>query len=243
MNDHPMRPSAIAFDVGGVLYYDQPFEVSWLQEVWNLVRCDTTWSDFGRAAARYFAMKARGCRDIGLLSPAGTHAWSTVRANWMRLAQPVDGMLELLASLAHDHQILIVANQPPESVDLLSKDHINADVVALDSLVGYSKPDPRLLAWALHRANIASTDTIVIGDSILNDERPATRLGCRPILFLTPDGWTTPAGVSPAVDDLYRNISATAIPPGRPVRGMAAPDEITAYIDTIFATTTTGGTR
>lgn len=211
---------AVAFDVGGVLYYDEPVELAWLQEVWRIVRENkVSWRTFVDATVEYFRAKRSGDDGASLFRPAGTEAWRTVRLRWAALAQPVAGMRELVGQVAEERKVLIVANQPPETAALLDQDGVPADLVALDSVVGFSKPDRRLLEWALREAGCTPRRTVVVGDSARNDMEPARLVGCVPVLFTPPPAWATPAGVDPEIDRLYRSLrKAPADPPSGALR-------------------------
>lgn len=226
---------AVAFDVGGVLYYDEPVEVAWLQEVWGIVRENkVSWRTFVDATVGYFRAKRSGDGGTSLFRPAGTEAWRTVRLRWAALAQPVAGMRELVGQVAEERKVLIVANQPPETAALLDQDGVPADLVALDSLVGFSKPDHRLLEWALREAGCEPHRTVVVGDSVRNDVEPARLVGCLPVLFEPPPAWITPASVDPEVDRLYRSLrSVPGEPPSRDpsARGHAHLNEVLLATD------------
>ncbi|HEY3281899.1 MAG TPA: HAD family hydrolase [Armatimonadota bacterium] len=103
---------------------------------------------------------------------------STAEA-YYRLGTPVAGAREVLEELSGRYSLGILANQRPEAHDWLRR-HDLADlfgVLGLSCDAGYSKPDPRLFAWALERAGCAPHEAVMVGDRPDNDIAPARRLG------------------------------------------------------------------
>ncbi|WP_441245236.1 HAD family hydrolase [Kitasatospora sp. McL0602] len=214
----PTKPLAsaaetIATDVGGVLYYDEPFELVWLQGVLELVgEADPTLTveQFTTEMRRFYLQRASATASPGLYSPAGAHAWTSVRRRWTDLAQLVPGAVAALATLAEQRPVCVVANQPPECEEVLrasgAAEHLA--LVALDTTVGIAKPDPGLLGWAIEQLGWNPTTTLMVGDRPDHDAAPAQRLGAHAALVTPPTGWSAPPGVDPALLAAYEKVRA-----------------------------------
>jgi FMN phosphatase YigB (HAD superfamily) len=206
-----MTARTLAVDVGGVLYYDEPFDLAWLQGVWELAREDDptlTMDAFLQAVRDFYQGRAPGSPPPSLFPPNGTKSWQDVRERWTSLVQPIPGAVDAFSYLAEEYEVCIVANQPPEcltALRVLGIEH-QVQLVALDSLVGYAKPDPRLLNWALDRLGWKPEDTVVVGDRIDHDAAPALTLGCSVAIINVDGGWSAPAGVDPEIVTVYREL-------------------------------------
>lgn len=210
---HGMTGRTLAVDVGGILYYDEPFELAWLQGVWELAQADNpalTMDSFLQAMRNFYQDRAPGTPPPSLFPPNGTKSWQRIRERWTSLIQPIPGAVDALSDLAGEYQVCIVANQPPECLAALRVLGIEQRVqlVALDSLVGYAKPDPRLFKWALDRLGWKPEHTTVVGDRTDHDAAPALALGCSVAIINVYSGWSAPAGVDPEIVTTYRELKA-----------------------------------
>lgn len=208
-----MTGRTLAVDVGGVLYYDEPFDLAWIQGVWELAREDDptlTMDAFLQAVRDFYQGRAPGSPPPSLFPPNGTKSWQDVRERWTSLVQPIPGALDTFSHLAEEYEVCIVANQPPECLAALRALGVEQQVqlVALDSLVGYAKPDPRLFEWALDRLSWKPEHTMVIGDRPDHDAAPALALGCSAAIVNVDNCWSTPAGVIPEIVTAYRGLKA-----------------------------------
>ncbi|MFJ7279796.1 HAD family hydrolase [Kitasatospora sp. NPDC098663] len=203
----------IATDVGGVLYYDEPFELAWLQGV--LERAGDadpalTIERFTAQMRRFYLRRASATASPGLYTPAGTHAWTDVRRRWADLAQPVPGAVDALAALAQHRPVCVVANQPPECEEVLrasgAAEHLA--LIALDTTVGIAKPDPGLLGWAIGQLGWNPATTLMVGDRPDHDAAPAQSLGAHAALVTPPTDWSAPPGTDPALATAYQEVRA-----------------------------------
>jgi HAD superfamily hydrolase (TIGR01549 family) len=218
-----MTARRLAVDVGGVLYYDEPFDLAWLQGVWELAREDDhtlTMDAFLQAARDFYQDRAPGTPQPSLFPPNGTKSWQSVRERWTSLVQPIPGAVDALGQLAGEYEVCIVANQPPECLAALRAVGVEHQVqlIALDSLIGYAKPDPRLFEWALDRLNWKPEQTVVVGDRTDHDAAPALALGCSAAIVNVDSGWSVPAGVDPEIVAAYRALKTDR---GRTTEGSA----------------------
>lgn len=208
-----MTARTLALDVGGVLYYDEPFALAWLQDVWDSARADDpalTMGAFQQAVRDFYRNRQQGAPSPSLYPPKGTRSWRSVRERWSTLVQPIPGAVHAVARLAENHELCIIANQPPECRaalrDLGVEQHVR--LVALDCLVGYAKPDPRLFQWALDHLGWRPEHTMIVGDRPDHDAAPARELGCSAAIVEVDDGWSVPDGVAPEIVTAYRQARA-----------------------------------
>ncbi|GAA2848159.1 hypothetical protein GCM10010517_05360 [Streptosporangium fragile] len=197
----------LALDVGGVIYYDEPFEVAWVQEVFDLARERDR--SFTLEDLRADLLSFHRNRDTGVFRrPLAHRAWLRVRDRWADLVQPIPGAVEAVRELAEHHAVCVVANQPRECLRALDRMDLTRlfSLVALDSLVGRAKPDPALLSFACSRLGWEPAGVLVVGNRVDHDVIPARSLGC-PVAFILPgDGWRVPAGVRPDVAEVHRAL-------------------------------------
>lgn len=205
---------AVALDVGGVIYYDEPFELAWLHGLHTLLSADDpsiTIGAFIEHAERFYL------DDATLLGspPQLAWSWSRVRRAWGELAQPIPGAMAAVTALAERTSTIVVANQPPECAAVLAAWGISGACAAvfLDSLVGVSKPDPALLGLAV--AHVGTTDgLLVVGNRVDHDVRPALELGCPVAFVLADSGYRPPPGIHPDLVAAYQRFrTARTVPP------------------------------
>lgn len=212
--------SAIALDVGGVIYYDEPFELAWLQGTFDLAVTgdpSITLRDFIEDTERfYLGENAPAERPSILGSPAADESWVRIRRAWRELAQEIPGSIAAVTGLALEIPTAVVANQPPECADVLADWGLTAVLrtVVLDCFEGVAKPDPRLLGLALTRLGIAPAELLVVGNRVDHDVAPALSLGCPAVFVLQEDGYRTPSGVHADIARAYRALRAIrTVPP------------------------------
>lgn len=107
----------------------------------------------------------------------------------MRAPRPygmlLDGIEGVLRDLHADFALGVIANQHPPVAEALRDYGLSPlfNVVALDEVVGISKPDPRLYLWALEKAGCRPGEAIMVGDRPDHDIAPAKSLGMRTMRF------------------------------------------------------------
>jgi len=134
------------------------------------------------------------------LAPEAFAAWVDdarrfISGEGQPLVVPVAGVAEALPRLARRVRMGVIADQPPEVEETLRRHDLRRwfDVVALDAVVGASKPDERIFRWALDRAGCSASEAVMVGNRLDRDIAPARRVGMRTIFcYLSPEakGWT-----------------------------------------------------
>jgi len=208
------RPNAVALDVGGVVYYDEPFELAWLHGLYGRLSADDPAVTVGTFVDHMERFYLGGGPDTLLDSAQSAWSWDRVRRAWSDLAQPMPDAVAAVTALARQITVVVVANQPPECAAVLANWGVDAACAAvfLDSLVGVSKPDPALLRLAVPYAGTAQR-LLVVGNRVDHDVRPAVGLGC-PVAFVRADpAYRPPAGVHPDLVAAYRRLRAIRTAP------------------------------
>jgi HAD superfamily hydrolase (TIGR01549 family) len=97
----------------------------------------------------------------------------------------LDNIVPVLDDLHSTFKLGIIANQHPEIIAALADYGIKKDfdVIAIDQIVGVSKPDPALFNWALHQAGCSAEEAVMVGDRPDVDIAPSKKLGFRTVRF------------------------------------------------------------
>ncbi len=205
--------NGIALDVGGVIYYDEPFELAWLQgtfEIRSRSEAGTTLPSFLVEMEEHYRCEGgRGPWDRpGSKAQAAELSWAAVRESWADLVQLIPGALDVARDIASRVPTVIVANQPPECLVVLREWGLTDVLVEvfLDSLAGVAKPDPGLLELGRARLGLPPHEVLMVGNRVDHDVRPARALGCA-AAFVRGDGaYRPPPGVSPDIVTLYERL-------------------------------------
>jgi len=221
--NHHSAPHVIGLDVGGVLYYDEPFELAWLQGVLELT--DVNVDEFCKGM-RDFYLNAASPRN--LFTPAGTRSWNTVRSQWSTHVQPISGALAAVDKLADRYEVCVIANQPAECLDVLHGLGImsKSRVIVLDALAGHSKPSPEIYLQALAELGRTPERLLMVGDRPEHDATPAIKLGARAVVVQPDNGWRPPPGIDQQLLTEYREVRCI-----RNDRARAAAEDLLSFPD------------
>lgn len=201
----------VALDVGGVIYYDEPFELAWIWDLFLRQRALPEAMTFAEIVEALVATRLDEHVDPTALSLFGTDlagaCWRRVRAGWSDLAQPMPHAIEAIERLSAHVTLCVAANQPPECRQVLTRWRLAERfiVIGLDSEVGHAKPDPELLRWAIRKSNGRPETTLVVGNRIDHDVIPALALGCSVAFVVADRCWRAPEGVDHTSATYYRN--------------------------------------
>jgi putative hydrolase of the HAD superfamily len=119
-----------------------------------------------------------------------------------RALRPIDPEADAtLDDLGRDHRLALVTNGAPD----LQREKLAATTLAahfaaivISAEVGAGKPDPRIFRAALDALDVASTDAVMVGDSLERDIAGARRAGLRSVWLDRAGGG---AGGGPVVPD------------------------------------------
>lgn len=156
---------------------------------------EALWGDFngdqpGLAELRAFVPGFRRAVWARALSPAVRDEaliddLASAFARFRRALKPIDPDAEAaLDDLARDHRLALVTNGAPDVqreklAGTALAAHFAAIVISVE--VGVGKPDPRIFQAALDALGVASTDAVMVGDSLERDVAGARRAGLRSI--------------------------------------------------------------
>jgi putative hydrolase of the HAD superfamily len=181
----------VFFDIGGVIYDDTvyaralhtalrdlgaTFTDQEFDEEYRVARAEQSGSFRRRLANRFLGAGA----DIGALEAEAAPHW----------AYPPGALhpdvVPCLDALAGRYRLGIIANQPSTVKDAMRRDGLDAyfEVWGVSDDVGLEKPDPRLFAHVLYVAGVAPPRSVMVGDRLDYDVRPARTAGMRAVWVL-----------------------------------------------------------
>lgn len=103
-----------------------------------------------------------------------------MRAKLFRLFDDAELTIDTLVKC---HKLGIIANQPPDVVDLLQKYNVHKffDIKVISSIVKMAKPSLKIYQFALNLSTYDPENCIMVGDRLDTDIYPANKLGMRTI--------------------------------------------------------------
>jgi len=189
----------VFFDVGDVLFSEDAQHTYYFHSLLLAMRrngVDVQWDDYlARIQRRIRLSPMTSVVDAGREFVPDETLWKKIfregRAEYEEMRKPrpygmlLDGITNVLADLKRDFRLGIIANQHPPIVQAFADYGIAPyfDVVAIDEIVGVSKPDPAIFRWALEKAGCVPQQAIMIGDRADVDIAPARKLGMPTIRF------------------------------------------------------------
>jgi len=128
-------------------------------------------------------LESAGVRDEGEV--AGTLA-ALYRDTYRTRRRAVAGARALMAAVKRHARIGIVSNnvldEQQDKLTVCSLDQF-VDQLVVSGEVGVSKPDPIIFRTAMHRLDVTSEETVMVGDSWIADIEGARGVGIRAIWF------------------------------------------------------------
>jgi FMN phosphatase YigB (HAD superfamily) len=213
----------VFFDIGGVLYDDTiyaramhtalralgaAFTDDEFDRVYREARAAQSGS-FRRLLARRFLGPEPDMR--GLEREASKH--------W---AYPPDALhgdvRRCLDALAGHYRLGVIANQPSTVRDALRRDGLDTffDTWGVSDDVGLEKPDPRFFAHVIREASVPAETSVMVGDRLDYDIRPAKATGMLAVWVLrgeapddpTPEQLAEPDAAIAGLDELPAALEA-----------------------------------
>ena len=181
----------VFFDIGGVMYDDTVYARALNTALRSLGArfTDAEFDDVYREARAAQAGSFRRLLARRFLGPnADVRALETEASkHW---AYPPEALYTdvrpCLDALAGRYRLGVIANQPSAVRDALRRDELDGffEVWGVSDDVGYSKPDPRLFSHALDAAGVMPGASVMVGDRLDYDVRPAKTSGMHAIWML-----------------------------------------------------------
>jgi putative hydrolase of the HAD superfamily len=203
----PVPIEMVFFDIGGVMYDDSIYARSWMQAlresgaVFTDDAFDAEYTD--ARAAQDGSFRHRLSRrflgagyDLPALEEKAARHW-----NYPATALFPD-VVPCLRALEGAFRLGVIANQPTSVRAAMERDDLARffEVWGVSDDLGLQKPDPALFAHVLETARVAPARTVMVGDRLDYDVRPAKAAGMGAVWVLrgeAPDQ-PTPAQIAEA---------------------------------------------
>jgi putative hydrolase of the HAD superfamily len=181
----------VFFDIGGVMYDDTVYARSWMQALresggeFTDEEFDREYAD-ARAAQSGSFRRRLTARFLG--SDAELDAVEARAAKYW--AYPPTALfpdvLGCLEALEGRYRLGVIANQPTSVRAAMERDGLARffEVWGVSDDLGLQKPDPELFTQVLGTAGVAPSRTVMVGDRLDYDMRPAKAAGMRTIWVL-----------------------------------------------------------
>ena len=185
----------VFLDVGNVIFYDLPL----LAKIWRYFYLTLKEGGLDISFEQVIAERESLLKDnppeinprkmiaerfaghlYGEVVDKAVNKWRTV---YLGSNYPVNGIKDVLEELKKRYNLGIIANQPPMALDELRKYDLERffNHITISDVIGYHKPDPRIFNHALTATGADPENSIMVGDRIDNDVRPAKALGMKAI--------------------------------------------------------------
>jgi putative hydrolase of the HAD superfamily len=205
------RVAAAAAEAAGVLFaefsgyaYADAIGIWWGEALWGGFSGDAPWLRALRAFVPSFrhdvwtrALAAAGIHDAAL-ADACAAAFPIARRALRALDPAAAATLE---DLGRDHRLALVTNGAPDvQREKLERSGLGVHFAAVivSGEVGVGKPDPRVFRAALDGVGVASSDAVMVGDSLSRDIAGAARTGLRAV-WLDREGQARDGDIEPDV--------------------------------------------
>ena len=181
----------VFFDIGGVMYDDTIYARAMHTALRALggIFTDQEFEDEYRAARAAQAGSFRGLLARRFLGPGADLEALEAEASkhWAYPPKALhDDVRPCLEALAGRYRLGIIANQPSAVRDAMRRDGLDGffEVWGVSDDVGLEKPDPALFAHVLKEASVDPRRSVMVGDRLDYDVRPAKAAGMRAVWVL-----------------------------------------------------------
>lgn len=197
----------VFFDIGGVMYDDTVYARSWRTAL-RESGAEFTDEEFDLEYAAARAAQSESFRrrlttrflgsvdDLAAVEARAARYWA-----YPPTALYPD-VLPCLEALEGRFRLGVIANQPSSVRQAMERDGLTGffEVWGVSDDLGLQKPDPRLFSHVLYTAGVSPARTVMLGDRLDYDVRPARAAGMRAVWVLrgeAPDE-PTPAQLAQA---------------------------------------------
>ena len=207
VSDSPLE--IVFFDIGGVMYDDTIYARAMhtaLRELGGSFT-DAEFDDAYRAARMAQAGSFRGLLARRFLGPDADMGALEAEASkhWAYPHEALhDDVRPCLDALAGRYRLGIIANQPSAVRDAMRRDGLEGyfDVWGVSDDVGLEKPDPALFVHVLKEAGVEPQMSVMVGDRLDYDVRPAKAAGMHAVWVLRGEAPDDPTPVQLAEADM-----------------------------------------
>lgn len=208
-HDHP-PVEMVFFDIGGVMYDDSIYARSWrraLRESGAHVSDEAFDEAYASARAAQSGSFRRLLTRRFLGEDADLPAVEALAAKYW--AYPATALYQdvkpCLEALRGRYRLGVIANQPSSVRGAMERDGLTGyfEVWGVSDDLGLQKPDPKLFAHVLYMAGVSPARTVMIGDRLDYDVRPAKTAGMRAIWVLRGEAPDAPTPAQLAEPDAH----------------------------------------
>jgi HAD superfamily hydrolase (TIGR01549 family) len=185
-----MTIEMIFLDIGGVMYDDTVYARAWhralrdagarftdaeFDEEYTRARTEQSGSFRRRLIARFLPDA-----DLRELESLAARYWHYPPAALY------DDVLPCLEELQGAYRLGVIANQPGDVRTAMRRDGLEPffEVWGVSDEMGVGKPDPALFELTVKAAGVAPGESVMVGDRLDYDMRPATQVGMRTVWML-----------------------------------------------------------
>jgi HAD superfamily hydrolase (TIGR01549 family) len=185
-----MTIEIVFLDIGGVLYDDTVYARAWNRALRDAgARFTDAEFDDEYTRARTEQLGSFRRRLIARFLPEGDlRELETLAGRYWHYPPSAlyDDAVPCLEELQRTHRLGVIANQPGEVRAAMRRDGLEPffEVWGVSDELGVGKPDPALFELAVKAAGVAPEASVMVGDRLDYDMRPATRVGMRTIWML-----------------------------------------------------------
>lgn len=181
----------VFFDIGGVMYDDGVYARSWkaaLRESGALFTDEEFEAEYTAARAAQSGSFRRRLTRRFLGSDDDLPAVEARAAkHWAYPATALfPDVVPCLEELEGRYRLGVIANQPSSVRAAMERDGLTRffEVWGVSDDLGLQKPDPKLFSQVLYTAGVSPARTVMIGDRLDYDVRPAKAAGMRAVWVL-----------------------------------------------------------
>ena len=199
----------VLHDNGGVLYDDRVYAEAWrraLREAggeFSDARFDEEYAACRAAQDRSFRVHLATAflgpgTDIDALESRAARYW-----HYPPSALHADVVPTLMELRAAGYRLGVIANQPSQVRSAMERDGLVAffETWGVSDDLGLHKPDPQLFVRTLELAAVDPSHTVMVGDRLDYDVRPAAEAGMRTVWVLRGEAPDDPTPAQLAVPD------------------------------------------
>lgn len=205
-----VRIEMVFFDIGGVMYDDTIYARSWmraLRESGAAFSDEAFEAEYAAArAAQSESFRRRLSRrflgegyDLADLEAKAARYWAYPAT----ALQP--DVIPCLRALTGRYRLGVIANQPTSVRAAMERDGLDGffEVWGVSDDLGLQKPDPKLFSQVLYTAGVSPARTVMLGDRLDYDVRPARTAGMRTVWVLRGEAPDEPTPAQLAEPDAY----------------------------------------
>jgi putative hydrolase of the HAD superfamily len=205
-----MKPQAVTFDIGGIIYSDDVFKRAIFAALESLAGTIDS-ARFEEIYLEHLKSQSGSLRSKLSLAFLGTldakeELMARANSHWKFSASDLysdaKGCIEEVRSLGCS--IGIVANQAATVVESLQLHGIAPliDYMGVSALVGVEKPNPEIFSQALSALGCKASEVIHIGNRLDTDVLPAKNLGMRTAWILRGEANPNPSSADLSTPDI-----------------------------------------